>query len=62
MKRAMQKCSAVILLTLLSSAALAAGVASYTLEIVPNDEVSDETMVVGSCDGGTQKIIYQRND
>ncbi|WP_150549636.1 DUF1161 domain-containing protein [Pseudomonas marincola] len=58
----MQKCSAVILLTLLSSAALAAGVASYTLEIVPNDEVSDETMVVGSCDGGTQKIIYQRND
>jgi hypothetical protein len=40
----------------------AAGVASYTLEIVPNDEAEDPNMVVGSCDGGTKKIIYQRND
>ena len=40
----------------------AAGVASYTLEIVPNDEAQDPNMVVGSCDGGTKKIIYQRND
>ncbi|WP_417663259.1 DUF1161 domain-containing protein [Pseudomonas sp.] len=40
----------------------ASGVQSYTLEIVPNAEVEDETMVVGSCDGGTKKIIYQRND
>ncbi|HSX90524.1 MAG TPA: DUF1161 domain-containing protein [Pseudomonas sp.] len=40
----------------------AAGVASYTLEIVPNDEAQDPNMVVGSCDGGSKKIIYQRND
>ncbi|MGQ7960319.1 DUF1161 domain-containing protein [Pseudomonas sp. SP16.1] len=40
----------------------AAGVPSYTLEIVPNDEVQDPSMVVGSCDGGSKKIIYQRND
>ncbi|WAJ37486.1 DUF1161 domain-containing protein [Pseudomonas sp. GOM7] len=37
-------------------------VPSYTLEIVANDEVKDQNMVVGSCDGGTKKIIYQRND
>lgn len=36
-------------------------VPSYTLEIVPNAEVQDQSMVVGSCDGGTQKIVYQRN-
>lgn len=40
----------------------AAGVASYTLEIVPNEEAQDPNMVVGSCDGGSKKIIYQRND
>ncbi len=40
----------------------AAGVASYTLEIVPNDEAQDPNMVVGSCDSGSKKIIYQRND
>jgi hypothetical protein len=39
----------------------AAGVASYTLEIVSNDEAQDPNMVVGSCDAGTKKIIYQRN-
>ncbi len=39
----------------------AAGVTRYTLEIVPNDEVHDPSMVVGSCDGGTKKIIYQNN-
>jgi hypothetical protein len=37
-------------------------VTSYTLEIVTNDEVHDQNMVVGSCDGGTKKIIYQKND
>ncbi|HIQ43539.1 DUF1161 domain-containing protein [Ectopseudomonas khazarica] len=37
-------------------------VPSYTLEIVANDDVQDQSMVVGSCDGGTRKIIYQRND
>ncbi|AYC30897.1 DUF1161 domain-containing protein [Pseudomonas cavernae] len=39
----------------------AAGVASYTMEIVPNAEVKDPNMVVGSCEGGTKKIIYQKN-
>ncbi|SEP79795.1 DUF1161 domain-containing protein [Azotobacter beijerinckii] len=40
----------------------AAGVASYTLEIVPNADVTDRNLVVGSCAGGSKKIIYQRND
>ncbi|TWI56575.1 uncharacterized protein DUF1161 [Pseudomonas duriflava] len=40
----------------------AAGVTSYTLEIVPNAEVTDSNMVVGSCENGTKKILYQRND
>ena len=40
----------------------AQGVTSYTLEIVPNSEVKDQNMVVGSCEGGTKKIIYQKND
>ncbi|MBA1207915.1 uncharacterized protein DUF1161 [Pseudomonas sp. URIL14HWK12:I3] len=40
----------------------AQGVPSYTLEIVPNSEVQDPNMVVGSCDGGARKIIYQKND
>lgn len=35
----------------------AKGVVDYALEIVPADQVSDQK-VVGSCDGGTQKIIY----
>jgi hypothetical protein len=37
-------------------------VSSYTLEIVANDEVHDQNMVVGTCDNGTRKIIYQKND
>lgn len=40
----------------------AAGVASYTLEIVSNDDVKDKNMVVGSCENGSKKIIYQKND
>lgn len=40
----------------------AKGVASYTLEIVPNNEVSDPNSVVGSCDNSTRKIIYQKHD
>jgi len=40
----------------------AAGVSSYTLEIVANNEVHDQNMVVGTCDGGSKKIIYQKND
>ncbi len=35
------------------------GVTSYTLTIVPNDQVGDRN-VVGSCDGGTSKIVYER--
>ncbi|KPW17604.1 hypothetical protein ALO83_100836 [Pseudomonas cannabina pv. alisalensis] len=37
-------------------------VTSYTLEIVANEEATDPNMVVGTCDNGTKKIIYQRND
>lgn len=37
-------------------------VSSYTLEIVTNDEVHDQNLVVGSCDNGTRKIMYQKND
>lgn len=40
----------------------AAGVASYTLEIVPAAEASDPGMVVGSCENGSKRIVYQRND
>lgn len=40
----------------------AQGVTSYTLEIVTNDEVHDQNMVVGTCENGTKKIIYQKND
>jgi hypothetical protein len=38
----------------------AKGVVNYTLEIVPTETVKDEK-VVGSCDGGTKKIIYKRS-
>ncbi|AOE63187.1 DUF1161 domain-containing protein [Pseudomonas corrugata] len=37
-------------------------VSSYTLEIVTNEDVHDQNMVVGTCENGTKKIIYQRND
>jgi hypothetical protein len=40
----------------------AQAVSSYTLEIVANEEVHDQNMVVGTCNNGTQKIIYQNND
>jgi outer membrane lipoprotein-sorting protein len=35
------------------------GVQNYTLEIVANDEVGNKT-VVGSCNGGKNKIVYTR--
>jgi uncharacterized protein DUF1161 len=35
------------------------GVKSYTLDIIPNENVKEEK-VVGSCDGGTKKITYKR--
>jgi hypothetical protein len=37
----------------------AKGVKGYTLEIVPNDQTGDKK-VVGSCDGGTKKIVYSK--
>jgi Protein of unknown function (DUF1161) len=37
----------------------AKGVKSYSLEIVPKDQ-DVEGKVVGSCEGGTQKIVYRR--
>jgi hypothetical protein len=35
-------------------------VSSYTLEIVTSDQVGDRK-VVGSCEGGTKKIVYDRH-
>jgi hypothetical protein len=35
------------------------GVEKYTLEIVPTEEAGDKN-VVGSCNGGKNKIIYTR--
>jgi hypothetical protein len=37
----------------------AAGVKSYSLDIVASDKVG-EAKVVGSCDAGTKKITYAR--
>ena len=34
-------------------------VEGYTLEVVANDDVKDQK-VVGSCEGGTKKIVYKR--
>ena len=39
----------------------AKGVKSYSLEIVPNENVK-EGKVVGTCDGGTKKIVYKRGE
>ena len=36
------------------------GVAAYTLEIIDADQ-DDPRKVVGTCDGGTKKIVYVRN-
>jgi hypothetical protein len=35
------------------------GVVNYTLEIVPTDQIKDQK-VVGSCDGGKNKITYSK--
>lgn len=37
----------------------ARGVQSYTLDVVPAAEVKDQK-VVGSCEGGSKKIVYSR--
>jgi hypothetical protein len=37
------------------------GVKEFSLEIVPNEQVKEDMgSVVGSCDGGTKKIVYKR--
>ncbi|MFZ1908116.1 MAG: DUF1161 domain-containing protein [Burkholderiales bacterium] len=36
------------------------GVKKYTLEIVAKDAAADGK-VVGTCDGGTKKIVYRRD-
>ena len=38
----------------------AKGVKNYTLTIVAAGEVKDTDNVVGSCDGGTKRIVYKR--
>ena len=38
----------------------AKGVKDYTLDIVATAEVKDGAKVVGSCEGGTKKIVYSR--
>jgi Protein of unknown function (DUF1161) len=38
----------------------AKGVKDYSLEVVATDQVGDQK-VVGSCEGGTRKIIYKRS-
>jgi hypothetical protein len=38
----------------------AQGVKNYTLDVVPADQVADQK-VVGSCEGGTKKIVYKRS-
>ena len=39
----------------------AKGVKSYSLEIVPKDQDA-EGKVVGTCEGGTKKIVYRRTE
>ncbi|MGH9743757.1 MAG: DUF1161 domain-containing protein [Candidatus Acidiferrum sp.] len=39
----------------------AKGVKSYSLEIVAKDKEVTEGKVVGTCDGGTKKIIYSKS-
>jgi hypothetical protein len=38
----------------------AKGVTNYELSIVGNADVKAEAKVVGSCEGGTKKIVYAR--
>ena len=42
----------------------AAGVESYSLVIADNEQVenlSQDTTIIGTCDGGTKKIIYKKH-
>ncbi len=38
----------------------AKGVKNYTIDIVANGDVKDGMKVIGSCDGGTKKLVYTR--
>lgn len=38
----------------------AKGVKSYTLEITAKDDKEGDGKVVGTCEGGTKKIVYTR--
>lgn len=38
------------------------GVQSYTLEIVPRDAEEGDRTVVGTCNGGQNKILYRRGN
>jgi len=50
------------LLTEIDEKIQAKGVKKFSLEIVPNEKAADvkDGKVVGTCDGGTKKIIYKR--
>lgn len=41
----------------------AKAIPSYTLEIITKEEAKqhDSAMIVGSCENGTKRIIYQKN-
>jgi hypothetical protein len=38
----------------------AKGVKSYSLEIMAKDDKEGEAKVVGTCEGGTKKVVYLR--
>jgi len=42
----------------------AKAIPSYTLEIITAEEAKqhDSAMIVGSCENGTKRIIYQKNE
>lgn len=42
----------------------AKAVPTYTLEIITAEEAKqhDSAMIVGTCENGTKRIIYQKND
>ncbi|WP_332763691.1 DUF1161 domain-containing protein [Pseudomonas koreensis] len=42
----------------------AKAIPSYTLEIITKEEAKqhDSAMIVGSCENGKKRIIYQKND
>ncbi|MDI6745152.1 MAG: DUF1161 domain-containing protein [Thermodesulfovibrionales bacterium] len=49
------------LLTEIDAKIQAKGIKKFSLEIVPNEKAADvkDGKVVGTCDGGTKKIVYK---